>query len=320
MRVLVTGAAGYIGDSAVSWLLENGHNVIAMDSFMYGGSYMRQHPRLRFVRGDVRDLGLMVSLINNSCCDAVVHLAAVVGDGACAANPELTMEVNQKAVQSIANICRTYNKRLVFASTCSVYGNNNDLLDEQSPTNPLSLYAGTKLKAEEFVREVPQHYIFRLGTLFGLSTPHARLRCDLVANILTYKAMQGNKLTVYGGEQWRPLLHVKDAGQTMAMASVQSTHRCGTYILSHKNYKIVDLAQTIIDTCRRGSMEVTEMPFEDQRNYKVSLDRAGAVWPTDRSLPGGILEMAAAVHEGRIADVWNVAHHNARFAKEVFNV
>jgi nucleoside-diphosphate-sugar epimerase len=315
-KILVTGAAGYIGDAAVRFLLGTSCDVTALDNLMYGGSYMRRHPALNFVRGDITDYKLMRELIKDH--DAVVHLAAIVGDGACQANPKITLDVNQEATESIAYLCSMYDTKMVFASTCSVYGVSNELLDEASPTNPLSIYAGTKLKAEEAVREVPEHYIFRLGTLFGLSSEHARLRCDLVANILTYRALAGEKLSVFGGEQWRPLLHVKDAAETLALASSGSGIPGGTYILARDNYTILDLAKTVAKLCDldENSLEVTELPYEDQRNYKVSDNRAGKVWRCRRTLDDGIIEMAKLVREGRIADVWDVSHHNARFVQE----
>lgn len=325
MRVLVTGGAGYIGDAAVDYLLKEGHEVTVYDNLMYGHNYMRRHVRLKFVRGDITDYVRLMFLIEKH--DAVLHLAAIVGDGACAANPERTIEVNQEATRQIAFDCKRYNKRLIFASTCSVYGANNEVLDEDSPTSPLSLYAGTKLKGEEYVCEVPQHYIFRLGTLFGLSTEHARLRCDLVANILTYKACLGEKLTVYGGDQYRPLLHVRDAGELMAIACVRGEpspmaygkDNYGTYILARDNYTILDLAQGILAICNlpASQLEITEIPFEDQRNYQVSSKRRGRFWLAERTLFFGVYEMKKVIDEGRIADVWNVQYHNARYTKEV---
>jgi nucleoside-diphosphate-sugar epimerase len=332
MKVLVTGGAGYIGDAAVNYLLNEGHEVTVLDNLMYGHNYMRRHKSLTFIRGDITNVCLLRDLVSSH--DSVLHLAAIVGDGACAANPEKTIRVNQIATYDIAAVCKDFDRRLVFASTCSVYGANNDSLDEDSPTNPLSLYAGTKLNAEKFVREVPRHYIFRLGTLFGLSTEHARLRCDLVANILTYKACSGEKLTVFGGEQYRPLLHVKDAGELMALAAVHTVSteepvlystsgrdKYGTYILARANYTILELAELILAACGRPlhQLEVTEIPFEDQRNYKVSSKRRGKFWLTERPLILGVSEMKKVIDEGRIADVWNVQHHNARYTKEVLS-
>ena len=327
MKVLVTGGAGYIGDSAVEYLLNRGDHVTVLDNLMYGHSYMRHHNNLTFVRGDITEQHLTNKLVYDN--DAVLHLAAIVGDGACAANPERTIEVNQDATLGIANACFNYKKRMVFASTCSVYGANNNLIDEDSPTNPLSLYAGTKLKAEAYVRQVPEHYIFRLGTLFGLSTEHARLRCDLVANILTYKACLGEKLTVFGGDQYRPLLHVRDAGELMGLAcstvpfdaTSRPPNAYGMYILSDRNCTILKLAETILSVCDlpRTQLEVTEIAFEDQRNYKVSDKRRGKFWLTRFPLIVGIREIQKIVEEGRIANVWDVQHHNARYTKEVLN-
>lgn len=325
MKVLVTGGAGYIGDAAVDYLLYRGEEVTVYDNLMYGHNYMRKHDNLSFVRGDITDYSKLLPLVKKH--DAVLHLAAIVGDGACAENPERTIQVNQEATNELSNYCATHNKRMVFASTCSVYGANNDLLNEDSPTNPLSLYAGTKLKAEESVRNVDKHYIFRLGTLFGLSTEHARLRCDLVANILTYKACLGEKLTVFGGEQYRPLLHVRDAGELMALACVRGEpyplahgkDNYGTYILAYRNYTILELAQTVLQMCGLpyDQLKVTDIPFEDQRNYRVSSSCRGKFWLKERSLRFGIQEMKDVLDEGRIADVWNVRHHNARYTKEV---
>ncbi len=324
MNVLVTGGAGYIGDSAVQYLLGQGRRVTVLDNLIYGGAYMRQHANLKFVRGDIRDPNLMKCLISSH--DAVLHLAAIVGDGACQANPKLTIEVNEQATAHIADLCRVYDTAMTFASTCSVYGSNNDLLTEDSPTNPLSLYAGSKLRAEYYVKRVPRHYIFRLGTLFGLSTEHARLRCDLVANILTYRAMSGETLQVFGGEQWRPLLHVRDAGELMACTINNTAPRThpkggpGTYILSYRNCTMLELARTILTVCEKPAkqMEVTDMPYEDQRNYRVSCDRYGKFWLPRFTLFDGIAEMAHTVKEGRIADLWSASHHNARYARDTF--
>lgn len=320
--ILVTGGAGYIGDAVVRHLLHMGKRVVIVDNLTYGGSYMRGigNTSLHFINRDITEG--VDDLFEKFKPSAVVHLAAIVGDGACAVNPERTIEVNEKATRSIANACRRHGAKMIFASTCSVYGANNELLNEESETNPLSLYAGTKLNAEKFVKEVPDHIIFRLGTLFGLSTAHARIRCDLVVNILTYKAMQGHKLTVFGGEQWRPLLHVLDAGRIFAEA-VDSEHS-GTYILSHKNYKIIDLANEVRETCApvlAVGMEVTESKFEDLRNYKVDTSKLEneTALRTFIDLDTGIADMRDVMMQGRIADVWDSAFHNARYVKEASN-
>lgn len=315
-RVLITGGGGYIGDSVAYFLTcMNGMSPHVLDTLIYGGTYMRRIP---FHRIDITNHVEMYELMRkHGGFDAVVHLAAIVGDGACAVNPERTIEVNEKATKMLANICQDTNTRLIFASTCSVYGANNDLLDEESPTSPLSLYAGTKLNAENYIRDnVEDHVIFRLGTLFGMSTEHARIRCDLVANILTYKAALGQKLTVFGGTQWRPLLHVQDAGLAFANAA-HDRFMPGTYILSHKNITIGDLADLIVDEVGQGQVEKTESKFEDLRNYRVNNEKARAAhFFSSFGLRTGIAEMAKVIREGRIANVWSSQFHNAKFTKE----
>jgi len=314
-KVLITGGAGYIGDCVAEYLVNSGHDVTIFDNLMYGGMYMRRG--VKFIRGDVTDYTFLRVCMERGKYTSVIHLAGIVGDGACQVNPTYTVNVNEIATNRIARLCTKLGVRMVFASTCSVYGANNDLLDEESDTNPLSIYAGTKLNAEAAVKKVPSHAIFRLGTLFGMSTEHARIRCDLVANILTYRVMQGKSLTVFGGEQWRPLLHVRDAGKIFAQAAVQPEFN-GMWVLSRSNMRIIDLAERIIMCAGIGDIVKTDMKFEDLRDYRVDNSKAkqdGFV--ADISIHVGISEMIQVMHEGRIADVWDTRFHNAQYAGEV---
>jgi nucleoside-diphosphate-sugar epimerase len=313
MGVLVIGNAGYIGDSVVENLLLSNYSVCGIDRLMYTDSYMR--PNIEFIRADIRDKEFEYLMLNK--WDAVIHLAAIVGDGACQANPQETVSVNEDFVAKLVGLL-SKETRLIFASTCSVYGANNDLLDENSNVNPLSLYAGTKLKAEDYVRKHSNHVIFRLGTLFGLSSPFARIRSDLVANTLAFKACEGNKLTVFGGEQWRPLVHVKDVGRIFAEA-VEKKY-VGTFILSYDNYKIIDIAK-VIDRLvgDSGGLEVTDMKFEDLRNYRVNNNKAKreGILP-DISLYEGIDEIVEVYkRQGRIKNPWLTQYNNAKFIKEL---
>lgn len=311
-KILITGGAGYIGDSVALFLIRRGgYTPVVLDNLIYGGSYMRL---VEFIRADITDYWTIEELLGKGEFDSVIHLAAIVGDGACQVNPENTIEVNEEATKILADVCQATKTKLVFASTCSVYGANNDLLDENSPTNPLSLYAGTKLNAEEYIREnVDDYVIFRLGTLFGMSTEHARVRCDLVANILTYKAALGQPLTVFGGEQWRPLLHVQDAGLAFANAAI-GRYKTGTYILSHENMMIGDLADLIVHLVGSGKINKTESKFEDLRNYRVNNTKAKSEhFMSTISLNSGINAMIKVMKEGRIADIWSPEFHNARY-------
>ena len=206
MNILVVGGAGYVGGGIVDKLKKN-HNVTVYDSLIYEESYRKD---VDFVYGDIREQKKLLPLLDK--CDAVIWLAALVGDGACAINPELTFEINSDSVKFLAE---NFNKRIVFLSTCSVYGAQEGLLDETSTINPLSEYASSKVQAEDYLKD-SNAIIFRLGTLFGISDEFSRIRLDLVVNILVTKALTEGKLTVFGGDQWRPLLHVIDVANAIS--------------------------------------------------------------------------------------------------------
>lgn len=313
MRILVTGGAGYIGDAVVEFLLGYHYDVVVLDDLIYGGTYMRD---VEFIRADITDFDKMREVFENGEFDSVVHLAALVGDGACAIDPRRTSEVNLRATENLVRLCNEFNTRFVFASTCSVYGANNDVLDEFSKTNPLSVYAQTKLAAEHIIVSESRNYtIFRLGTLFGMSTDHARIRCDLVANILTYRAARGETLEVHGGEQWRPLLHVKDAARAFALAAVGQFH-CGLFVLSYKNYTIIELAEEIVKTVGNGDIKSTPRAFEDLRNYKVdNLTALLAGFEPQYTVQDGVREMHEVLKSGRISDIWSPEFHNAQYMR-----
>lgn len=230
MNILVVGGAGYVGGGIVDKLKKN-HNVTVYDSLIYEESYRKD---VDFVYGDIREQKKLLPLLDK--CDAVIWLAALVGDGACAINPELTFEINSDSVKFLAE---NFNKRIVFLSTCSVYGAQEGLLDESSTINPLSAYATSKVKAEDYLKD-SNAIIFRLGTLFGISDEFSRIRLDLVVNILVTKALTEGKLTVFGGDQWRPLLHVIDVAN--AIDHTINLKTTGIYNLHYENFKIIDIA------------------------------------------------------------------------------
>ena len=311
-KILVTGGAGYIGDAVVQFLLDRKCKVVVVDNLLYGGAYTR--PGMKFIYADVSDRFITIPhILEKEKPDAVIHLAAIVGDGACQIDSQRTINVNEESTKTLALLCARNNIRFVFASTCSVYGANNEVLNEDSPTSPLSLYAGTKLAAERLIQDkVPNHVILRLGTLFGMSTEHARIRCDLVANILTYLAAQNKTLNVHGGSQWRPLLHVRDAAEFFAQAALGFGD--GLYVASKRNITIIELAKIVIEQVGQGQIRTTERRFEDLRNYKVDNTKAyDAGFIPSISLEEGINEMANVMKEGRIANVWSPQFHNAKY-------
>lgn len=306
MKILVVGGAGYLGGALTDILVDN--EVLVYDALLFEESYMKDRP---FIRGDIRDRKKLQQYLDWA--DVVVWLAALVGDGACAISPDITTELNQESVKWLSE---NFDGRIIFMSTCSVYGAHSGKLTEESATNPLSAYATTKLTAEGYLKN-KNAIIFRLGTLFGLGDTYSRIRLDLVVNTLTARAVTEGRLKVFGGNQYRPLLHVKDAA--IAIAQNLSTNYTGVFNLHSQNVKIIDLARKVQDYIPGTEVDVTETTFEDSRNYKVNSQKARDTFSFEPrySTYDGIKEVASLVSSGRIKDLNNPRYSNQGFL-EVF--
>jgi nucleoside-diphosphate-sugar epimerase len=304
MRVLVVGGAGYIGGAMTDMLMDTRHDVRIYDSLVYEEAYRKP---VEFVYGDILDRDRLKKHLDWA--DAVIWLAAFVGDGACALNPPLSIEVNQNSVEWLA---KNFDGRIIFMSTCSVYGAQDGELTEDAPKNPLSVYAMTKLAAEGHL-ENANALIFRLGTIFGVGDLFARMRMDLVVNVLTVRAALDRKLTVFGGDQFRPLLHVKDAAR--AVVENLETGHTGVYNLHRQNVRIIDLAYQIRNHFPDAELVTTNMNFQDARNYRVNSDRARTIlgWKPKWSIDDGISEIKELIDSRRLKDVLNPRYTNQAF-------
>ena len=303
MKILVVGGAGYVGGGIVDTLSKK-NEITVYDSLIYESAFRKD---VNFIYGDIRDYKKINSILNNF--DAVVWLAALVGDGACSINPTLTHEINSETVK---NLVKNFNGKIIFLSTCSVYGAQEGVLDENSEVNPLSEYASSKLIAEKYLEE-SDAIIFRLGTLFGISDQFSRIRLDLVVNILTTKALVDKKMSVFGGDQWRPLLHVKDVAN--AIEHNISSDTKGIFNLHYKNFKIIEIAEKIKEKIPDVSIETTPLPFQDARNYQVSSDKLKRETGFEASieLSQGIEEMYNLISSNRIKDINDPRYSNQNF-------
>lgn len=301
MKVLVVGGAGYLGGALTDILLKTKHDVRVYDALMYEDDYLKAVP---FVLGDIRNHKHLKEHLKWA--DAVVWLAALVGDGACALNLDISTQINQESVKWLAD---NYDGRIIFMSTCSVYGARDGELTEDSPTGPLSVYGITKLASEGFLKN-KNAITFRLGTLFGLGDRYARIRLDLVVNTLTARAISDRKLKVFGGDQFRPLLHVRDAAQ--AIADNLGTKHKGIFNLHSENVKILDLARKVEKHFPGIKLEVVDMKFQDSRNYKVSSQKAIETFGFKPKLRSGdgIKEVKKLLEETRIKDLNNSRYTN----------
>ena len=295
VRALVVGGAGYVGGHLADRLAEEGFEVVVYDLLLYEDVYLKP---TKFVYGDILDHDRLHPLLQDA--DVVVWLAALVGDGACSLDEDLTARINVGSVQWLASV---YEGRIVFMSTCSVYGAQDGFLTETSRLNPLSLYARTKVAAERVLEAHPSAVSFRLGTLYGLGDRFSRLRLDLVVNTLTVRASLSRRMSVFGGRQFRPLLHVRDVADGVIRAL--RTGATGIYDLAAENVTILEIAEAVRAQIPDARIEQTEVPFQDLRNYRVSGEKARRElgFHPQLSMDDGIAEVKELVEAGRIRDL-----------------
>jgi nucleoside-diphosphate-sugar epimerase len=305
MNILVVGGAGYVGGGIVDKLQQK-HQVTVYDSLIYENEFRKN---VNFIYGDIRDYFKLNKILKQY--DAVVWLAALVGDGACSINPTLTYEINS---ESVKNLVANFKGKIIFFSTCSVYGAQEGVLNEESEVNPLSEYAKSKLVAEDILTN-SDAIVFRLGTLFGIGDEFSRIRLDLVVNVLVTKALIDNKMSVFGGEQWRPLLHVKDVANAVDH-TIESSLK-GVYNLHYKNFKISEIADLIKEKISNVEIVTTPLPFQDARNYQVSSEKLklASNFEAEVSLEKGIDEVFNLISSGRVKDINNPRYSNQNFLK-----
>ena len=322
--VLVIGGAGYIGSALLPKLLDQGYRVRLLDLLMYGTDPIKDllnHPRLEILQADFRQVDKVVEAMKG--VDTVIHLGAIVGDPACALNEELTIEVNLVATRMIAEIAKGWGiKRFIFASTCSVYGASDEVLDERSALNPVSLYARSKIASERVLAEMADEsfapVILRFGTIYGLS---GRTRFDLVINLLTAMAVVDNKITVFGGDQWRPFVHVDDAALAVfkALEAPLEVVRNQVFNVGSKeqNYTIQQVGE-IIHQMVPGAELISKGTDGDRRNYRVNFNKIlntlnfEPQWTVEQ----GVSQVIEAIQSGLVKDYNEARYSNVKFLKE----
>lgn len=317
-RVLVVGGAGYVGSVLVRRLLERGNLVTVMDALMYGDEGIRDladHPLFDVVRGDLRDLEVVVSACRDA--DAVVHLGALVGDPACALDEDLTLDINLTATQTLAAVARGMGiERFIFASTCSVYGASDGLLNEESALDPVSLYAKTKMDSERYLLSLNgsafHPVVMRFGTFYGASP---RARFDLVVNLLVAKAVTEGEIIVLGGSQWRPFVHVEDGAEAILKLLEAPAHVVGHRIFNvgsdEQNHTLAQIAE-LVAAAVPGTRVRFEAGASDEANYRVSFAsiREAIGFQPSRTLADGVAEIREAIERGAVSDYADVRYSN----------
>lgn len=318
-RILVTGGAGYIGSVLVNRLLKSGYKVIILDKLLFGvdpirNLLQRPNPNLSIIIGDICNQDDVERSLEN--VDTVIHLAAIVGDPACAADSDLAVNVNFNGTIRLADLCKKKKiKRFIFASTCSVYGAaENKIINENSQTNPVSLYAETRLYGERGVLSLADKnfspVFLRLGTIFGLSP---RMRFDLIINYLTQKAIKKKKISIFGGDQWRPLLHVTDASRAFQLVLESPNDKINKQIfnVASTNLQIKEIGTIIKKLIPATEIETIDA-IEDKRSYNVSIEKIKKVlnFKPEKTIEFGIKEISRAIQDGTITDPSEKKYYN----------
>jgi nucleoside-diphosphate-sugar epimerase len=307
MRILITGAGGYVGSILTEVTLAAGHDVVALDRFFFGEESLGpllSTDRIRLVRKDIRD----VAAADFDGVDAVMDLAALSNDPSGDLNPALTASINHQGRSHVARTAKSAGvKRYILASSCSVYGLGDGVaLDEKAPLKPLTEYARASLAAEQSTFALADNSFavtaLRNATVFGLSP---RMRFDLVVNIMTKNATETGRLTVTGGgEQWRPLVHVRDVAQaflTILAAPVTSINR-EAFNIGKANYKVREIAQAVRDNLPIPVEIVVTPEAADKRSYNVSFDKARRMlgFEARHDIGFAVREIYGAITSGRI--------------------
>ena len=322
MRILVTGGAGYIGSTLVPRLLSAGHHVSVLDVLTHGGNSLLgvwSHPHFEFISGDLRDPQAVAKAVAGT--DAVVHLAAIVGDPACARHPDIARATNLDASLALLEECkRSAVTRLIFASTCSNYGkmtDANQYVDESSELRPISLYAETKVAVEKAILDPARTgalcaTALRFATIYGVAP---RMRFDLTVNEFTMEMMTKKRLTVFGEQFWRPYVHVRDAARAIQMVLEQPVEKMRNAVFNvgdtEENFRKIDLVELIKPYAKDAVVEYVKKQ-EDPRDYRVSFAkiRKALGFELSRKVKDGVHEVAQLICDKVVQDFDNPQYRN----------
>jgi len=277
-NVMVTGGAGYVGSSLIPKLLEAGHGVTVLDLYLYGDDLFkdyRDNPRLREVKGDLRNIETVRDALKG--CDAVIHLACISNDPSYDLNPDLGKSINYDAFRPLVKVSKEAGvKRFVYASSSSVYGIKDDAaVTEDLPLEPLTDYSKFKALCEEDLEAEREPgfttLVIRPSTVCGYAP---RLRLDLTVNILTNHAINKGKITVFGGGQKRPNLHIDDMVGLYLFILQQDDAKIDGKIFNagYENFTVMEIAEMVRDALG-GDIGIEVTPTDDNRSYHVSSEK-----------------------------------------------
>ncbi|HBA84528.1 MAG TPA: UDP-glucose 4-epimerase [Verrucomicrobia bacterium] len=330
-KVLVTGGAGYVGSVLVPRLLAQGYAVKVLDLFIYGEKVfdeVKSNPKLELVKGDIRDQELVKQSVQG--CDAVIHLACISNDPSVELNPDLSRTINFEAFGPLVALSKAAGvKRFVFASSGSVYGVSDDPdVTEEHPLVPVSLYNKYKAMCEPvLLKEQSPGFttvIVRPATICGYSP---RQRLDLTVNILTNHAVNTDKITVFGGSQMRPNLHMQDMVDLyLLLLDVPDAVIAGQiFNAAYQNFSVSETAEVVKSVVQKEvsgkeKLQIVTTPSDDIRSYHISSAKIRKVlgFVPKRTIEDGAKDLIAAFRNGKLPDSMSDMHYfNIKMMKSI---
>ncbi len=322
-HILVTGGAGYIGSVLCPRLVEEGHRVCVFDGFFFGRntvSHLLQKPGFTLVEGDIRDRRQLERVFGANAFDRVIHLAAVSNDPSSELDPDITRSVNLDGTRNVMELARRAGvQRFLYASSASVYGlREEDRVTEDLDLQPLTLYARYKGEGEELLsglvgREF-EGVSVRSATVCGMSP---RLRLDLTVNILTHQAICRRKISVFGGDQVRPNVHIRDLVDFYTLLLDAPGVSGEAFNVSESNATVREIAAIVRDEIGADiPIEIT--PTNDNRSYRLDASKVTRQlgWKPGRGIVDAVRELAAAFDAGQVPEPESSRYRNVALMAE----
>lgn len=320
MQVLVTGGAGYVGSVLVPKLLRAGHRVRVLDLYLYGSHVLDEvahHPHLEQFKGDIRDRQILERAIPG--CDAVIHLACISNDPSFELDPALGRSINYDAFFGLVDVSKKHRiRRFIYASSSSVYGvKEEENVGEDLPLEPLTDYSRYKALCEDVLLKAREPgfttLILRPATVCGYSP---RLRLDLTVNILTNHAVNKGKITVFGGQQKRPNIHIEDMTDlyVRALEWPDALVDGKVFNAGYENHTVLDIAETVRSIVG-PSVEIVTTPTDDHRSYHISSERIKRElgFAPRHTIADAVKDLVAAFKAGKIPDpMTDIRYYNIK--------